>query len=101
MTVDHDGDEHRREGFDAIGGLLGRQLVGFGIDNLDGEPFGAHERRDEAGPHRVLHRRQPLAERLVDSRAAAGVNENEIRSSVSSLPMTDSIMYGGRPLTSL
>ena len=104
VTVDDDRGEHGREGLDAIRGLLGRQLVGFRIDDLDREPFGAHERGDEAGPDRVLDRGQPLAERLVDSRAAAGINENEIRELLAcgrSLPMTDSIMYGGRPLTSL
>ena len=39
MTVDDDGDEDRRQGVDAIRGLLGRQLVGLGIDNLDREPL--------------------------------------------------------------
>ena len=84
MTVDHDCDENRREGFDADGGLLGRQLVSFRIDNFDGESFGAHERGNETSPYRVLNRGQPLAERLVDSRAAAWVNENEIRASACS-----------------
>ena len=79
MTVDHDCHENRRERVDAIRGHFGRQFVSFRIDNLDGEPFGAHEGGNEAGPDRVLNRGQPLAERLVDSRAAAGVNENEIR----------------------
>ena len=37
VTIDDDGGEHRRKSLHAIRDLLGCELVGFGIDNLDRE----------------------------------------------------------------
>ena len=77
MTVHDDRDEPRVDRVHAFGDLHRRQLVGLRIDDLRLRTPGA-ERGDQPGPDGVLNRRQTRAQRLVNTRACAGVDEDHV-----------------------
>ena len=78
MAVDDDGGEPRPEIGDARGSFGWRELVGLGIDDRHGIALRADERRDETRPDGILDGGQGRAERLIDLRPAAGIDEDEI-----------------------
>ena len=78
MAVDDDGHKPGIERGRALGSLFRGQLIGFRIDDLNGEAFVAHKRGNQTRPHGILHGGEPRAERLINLRPAAGVYKNEI-----------------------
>src|SRR5258706_11676046 len=117
MSVNDNGDKAGIEGHHLLSRLIRCQLIGFSVHNGDIDPLLPDVGRDQSGPDRILDRRQPRSERLVNFRPASGIDENQIHaaheptrsvcSTAASVraggvtPTADATMKGGRRLTSL